>query len=185
MSVAYYDPPSKRRFTILENKMTDEDLDGIRKACDYSLDGEWKHKVFSIHKNFGFLKKAINILLVNGYDVQEDGFFDPEKGKLDCIFEYHIYRSKKDVKIDFTFDLHADNDNDTPVHTLIYYPILTFPRGGELVVYRKENIPEVINPRHEKMVCFSGDLMHTMAPCCGTGIRESIVLQIPAKREII
>lgn len=198
--------------------LTDAELKELRDAFGYDLKEEhtsrsertsgeihirphktnYEHVIFRLEKYTPMLTKISNLLNSEGFPVKtftEQNFQELSEVS---ILEYHVYFGyKKSDEVEFVFGAHKDNDNN-PVHTFIYYPAITFPKGGRLCVegtQEKKESDDIIydgesnyvdlknylpiDPRQTKCVCLSGDLMHFMENCIGKGIRESIVIQNP------
>ncbi len=105
------------------------------------------------------------------------------------VFEHHVYKQTQPNQepVKFMFKEHKDNKNGLEVHTLLYYPKCTFPKGGRLFYSLEPEGPltSVFDPRDCKCFCMSGDVRHIMEPCEGIGEREVFVFQVPVKKQFI
>ena len=98
---------------------------------------KYEHMIFRLEKYTPMLTKISNLLNNEGFPVKT---FTPQNfQELSevSILEYHIYFGYTDSdEVEFVFGAHRDDDN-FPVHTFIYYPTITFPKGGRLCVKKK------------------------------------------------
>lgn len=119
-------------WSLPDFKLTAEELAEIRKAFDYTNEVEG-HKIFTLYKFIPILSKVSNVLQNEGFDVAD---ITAENYKIileSSRFEYHVYRNDKKDILKSVFDIHRDSD-EGKLHTLIYYPVMTFPYGGHLFV---------------------------------------------------
>lgn len=124
--------PKKVLWSLPDFKISAEELTEIREAFDYTNEVRG-HNIFVLNKFIPILSKVSTVLQNEGFDVAD---VTAENYKIileSSRFEYHVYRSdKKDVVKSF-FDIHCDSEEEK-LHTLIYYPVMTFPYGGRLFV---------------------------------------------------
>lgn len=174
---------------------TEKELDELRKMVHIIEEGELQSVSFI--KFHPFFRKVSDFLKAKGHDVVDltQEYFESEKTK-EVIIEYHVYQNKdpKDKPKRFLFDAHCDNDNGVKVCTYIYYPMCTFPTGGNLFLNKNKSFaidifepdPETIkiDPRKQKVLVLEGDIPHYMDPCIGVGRRECLVVQVHLKNQI-
>lgn len=105
-----------------------------------------------------------------------------------CIIEKHSYFSEQKYSGNYgLFCSHIDNDGPLvdPVVSCFIYLENTFKFGGELLIERDITHSMhafqthlVVDPRRFSFVVLDGKISHSIADCCGKGLRTSIVVQI-------
>lgn len=174
---------------------SEEELKELRERIHITEEGDLQS--VSLYKWHPFFRKVSDFLKVKGYDVVDltEEYFENDQTK-QVVAEYHVYQNKKssDKPKRFLFDAHCDNDNGIKVCTYIYYPICSFPSGGNLLLNKNKSFeidtvqpdPEeiiVVDPRQKKVLILEGDIPHYMSPCVGVGRRECFVLQVHLKNQ--
>lgn len=145
-----------------------------------------------------FFKKVSDFLKAKGHDVMDltEEYFSSQESKDKVTVDYHVYQNKTelDAPKHFLFAPHCDNKNDFKVCTYIYYPICSFPKGGELVLNVKKQFNfdleksksgelVIIDPRKQKVLVLEGDIPHYMSPCIGIGRRDCLIIQAPMRNQ--
>lgn len=139
-----------------------------------------------------FFRKVSNFLKARGHDVVDltEEYFNSQECKDRVLVDYHVYQNKieLDAPKTFLFNPHCDNKDNSKVCTYLYYPICSFPQGGELMLNVKKEFNfdfektkpgeiVIVDPRKQKVLIVEGDIPHYMRPCIGIGRRDCLVIQ--------